>query len=77
MNDKPNYEALEQRVKTLEKELHERIAAHRELHASYKLLATLVDSIEGEAFIKDAHGKYLYVNKALLSLHFSILWGHF
>jgi PAS domain S-box-containing protein len=85
MGRKPNYDALEQRVKTLEIEIAERdqqkeflLKANRQLkreieeHAlkeqslreSQRLLRILLDTVEGEAFIKDANGKYLFVNKA-------------
>ena len=41
-----------------------RMVAEKDLKASQHLLQTLMDTIEGEAFIKDAKGTYLYVNKA-------------
>jgi len=103
MAEKPTYEALEQKVKTLEKEIvglakknkaeresydelkhemerrsSELIEANQQLkheikeHAeneqalknSQQLLKILIDNIEGEAFIKDKNGTYLFVNKA-------------
>jgi len=34
------------------------------LKDSHRLLQRIIDSIEGEVFVKDANGKYLFVNKA-------------
>ena len=56
MAGKPTYEALEQRVKSLENE--------QALKDSQRLLQTVIDTIEGEVFVKDANGKYLFVNNA-------------
>jgi PAS domain S-box-containing protein len=103
MAGKPTYEALEQRVKALEKEIAERdrdkealrkaceeaeyrmesrtaklIEANQKLKQeieeraeteqalidSQRLLQTVIDTIEGEVFVKDTHGKYLFVNNA-------------
>jgi len=50
MAPKPTYKELAKRVTALEE--------------SRLLLETLMDTIEGEAFIKDSKGKYLYVNKS-------------
>jgi PAS domain-containing protein len=36
----------------------------KDLEESRQLIQTLMDTIQGEAFIKDAKGTYLYVNKA-------------
>jgi len=59
MAEKPTYEALEQRVKSLKIKLAEQTRTD-----SQNLLQTLIDTIEGEVFIKDVNGKYLFVNKA-------------
>ena len=103
MTEKPTYEALEQKVNTLEKEIFDLGKKHKVLQEAYDeirqemekhaaelieanqqlkheikeraenelalknsqhLLKTLIDTIEGEAFIKDKNGKYLFVNKA-------------
>ena len=71
MNGNPTYEALEQRVKSLEIEIAEReqetedlAVAESALKDSQRLLQTLIDTIEGEVFVKDINGKYLFVNKA-------------
>ena len=82
---KPIYEALEQRVKALEKEIaerdreketlrkanqhfkqeiEERAETEQALKSSQRLLQTVTDTIEGEVFVKDTNGKYLFVNKA-------------
>jgi PAS domain S-box-containing protein len=50
MTTKPTYKKLAEQVTALEK--------------SHLLLETLMETIEGEAFIKDSKGKYLYVNKS-------------
>jgi PAS domain S-box-containing protein len=71
MVGKPTYEELEQRVKSLEKEIaerdqvrEERTVSKQSLKDSQHLLQTLIDTIEGEVFVKDTNGKYLFVNKA-------------
>jgi len=71
MAGKPTYEALEHRVKALEMEIGEQkqeIEEHAEteeaLIDSQRLLQTVIDSIEGEVFVKDTHGKYLFANNA-------------
>ena len=33
-------------------------------HSSDPLIQAIIDTIEGEVFVKDRNGKYLYVNKA-------------
>ncbi|MBD2101403.1 PAS domain-containing sensor histidine kinase [Leptolyngbya sp. FACHB-261] len=43
-------------------EITERKQAEAELAASQQLLKSFMDSIPGSAFIKDAEGRYLYVN---------------
>lgn len=60
----PKYESLQRRVESLEAELEMQKAQYQELKISQNLLKELVDTIEGEAFIKDQDGRYLFVNKA-------------
>jgi len=48
----------------LKLEVEERAETEETMKKSRHLLETLMDTIEGEAFIKDASGKYLFVNKA-------------
>ena len=103
MDEKSTYEACEQRVKALEKEIAERnqekealrkacqeveyrmesrtaelIEANQKLEQkieacaeteqalrnSRHLLQTAIDTIEGEVFVKDVNGKYLFANRA-------------
>jgi len=77
MSKKPTYEQLVQRVKDLEREYvenkqptgslnesSERKWALKEIEDSYHLLQTVIDTIEGEVFVKDSKGKYLFVNRA-------------
>ena len=73
MAGKPTYEQLEQKVKTLEieiaerdqeQEIEERAENEHALKDSQRLLQTVIDTIEGEVFVKDSNGKYLFVNKA-------------
>ena len=64
MSEKPTYEALALRVKALEMEIAERADTEQALKDSQRLLQTLIDTIEGEVFVKDTNGKYLFVNKA-------------
>ena len=60
MVKKPKNEKQEQRVK----ELEERAVGEQSLKNSPHLLQTIIDTIEGEVFVKDTNGKYLFVNKA-------------
>ena len=64
MAKKPTYEELEQKVKKLEQEISEHKWAVQDTRNSQHLLQILIDTIEGEVFVKDADGKYLFVNKA-------------
>jgi len=103
VTEKPAYEEMEQRIKTLEKEIVEMGLKNKALRKDYdelvqemenrtaelievnqqlkqeieevtvseqalkisqRLLQTLIDTVEGEMFVKDANGKYLFVNKA-------------
>jgi len=64
MAKKPTYGDLERRVKVLEGEAFERKEAEQTLKNSQRLLQTVIDTIEGEVFVKDVNGKYLFVNKA-------------
>ena len=48
----------------LKQEIEERAETEQALKDSQGLLQTLIDTIEGEVFVKDANGKYLFVNKA-------------
>ena len=57
MAGKPTYEELEQ-------EIEERAENEQALKDYQRLLQTLIDTIEGEVFVKDTNGKYLFVNKA-------------
>jgi len=45
-------------------ELKDLQKVHKKIEESQHLVQTLMDTIEGEAFIKDANGVYLYVNNA-------------
>ena len=53
MAEKPTYQEIE-----------ERIVTEQALKDSQRLLQTVIDTIEGEVFVKDINGKYLFVNKA-------------
>ena len=64
MAKKPTYEELEQKVKELEQEISEHKWAVQDTRNSQHLLQMLIDTIEGEVFVKDVNGKYLLVNKA-------------
>jgi len=64
MYKKPTYEELEQRVKELEEEISELKRVKQENRDSQHLLQEVIDNIEGEIFIKDTNGKYLFVNNA-------------
>ena len=57
MAGKPTYEELAQ-------EIEERTVTEQTLKDSQRLLQTVIDTIEGEVFVKDTNGKYLFVNKA-------------
>ena len=57
MTEKPADETLEHRIE-------EFTATVRRLEAHNDLLRNLIDTMGGEAFIKDANGKYLFVNQA-------------
>jgi len=60
MVKKSKDEKLEQRVVEVEvNALTEQV-----LENPQRLLQTIIDTIEGEVFVKDTHGKYLFVNKA-------------
>ena len=41
--------------------------AQKKIEDSYHLLQTVIDTIEGEVFVKDNQGKYLFVNRAFAS----------
>jgi len=69
------YDELEQRMEKrnaeltvanqqLKQEIEERSVTEQALKGSQHLLQTLIDTIEGEVFVKDTNGKYLFVNKA-------------
>ncbi len=64
MSKKPTYEELEQRVKELEEEISGGKQAKQENRDCPHLLQEIIDNIDGEVFIKDTNGKYLFVNKA-------------
>ena len=53
MAGKPTYQEIEKRTVT-----------EQALKDSQRLLQTVIDTIEGEVFVKDTDGKYLFVNKA-------------
>ncbi len=57
MAGKPTYEELE-------REIEARAENEQALKDSQRLLQTVIDTIEGEVFVKDTNGKYLFVNKA-------------
>jgi formate hydrogenlyase transcriptional activator len=48
----------------LKQEIEERAETEQALIDSLRLLQTVIDTIEGEVFVKDTHGKYLFVNNA-------------
>ena len=48
----------------IKREKERRNETGKELFSSEYLIQTLIDTIEGEVFVKDGDGKYLYVNKA-------------
>jgi len=48
----------------LNQEIEERVMTEQTLKNSQHLLQIILDTIEGEVFIKDTNGKYLFVNKA-------------
>ena len=57
MIEKPTYEILAKKVEELTETTHK-------LKKSQHMLRTLVDTMGGEAFIKDDSGNYLFVNEA-------------
>ena len=57
MIEKPDHE-------TLAKQVEELTETVRRLRESRQMLRTLVDTMGGEAFVKDASGNYLFVNEA-------------
>ena len=48
----------------LKQEIEARAVTEQALKSSQRLLQTVTDTIEGEVFVKDTNGKYLFVNKA-------------
>ena len=48
----------------LKQEIEERTETKQAMKDSQRLLQTVIDTIEGEVFVKDTNGKYLFVNKA-------------
>jgi len=48
----------------LKQEIEDRAETEQVLKDSQLLLQTLIDAIEGEVFVKDTNGKYLFVNNA-------------
>lgn len=49
------------------RDISERRRALKKIEDSYHLLQTVIDTIEGEVFVKDNKGKYLFVNRAFAS----------
>ena len=49
------------------RDISERRRALKKIEDSYHLLQTIIDTIEGEVFVKDNKGKYLFVNRAFAS----------
>ncbi len=64
MAKEPTCGNLERNVKKLEDEAFARMEAEQTLKDSQRLLQMVIDTIEGEVFVKDTNGRYLYVNKA-------------
>jgi len=48
----------------LKQEIDERAETEQALKDSQRLLQIVIDTIEGEVFVKDVNGKYLFVNRA-------------
>jgi len=48
----------------LKQEIEEATVSEQALKDSQRLLQLILDTIEGEVFVKDTNGKYLFVNKA-------------
>ena len=48
----------------LKQKIEERPVTEQALKNSQRLFQTVLDTIEGEVFVKDSNGKYLFVNKA-------------
>jgi PAS domain S-box-containing protein len=48
----------------LKQEIEERAENEQALKDSQRMLQIILDTIEGEVFVKDTNGKYLFVNKA-------------
>ncbi|MCP4629866.1 MAG: PAS domain S-box protein [bacterium] len=48
----------------LKQEIEEHAVTEQAVKNSKRLLQTLIDAIEGEVFVKDTNGKYLFVNNA-------------
>lgn len=48
----------------IQSESEKRARVERAVQDSQRLLQTIIDSIEGEVFVKDKNGIYLYVNRA-------------
>jgi len=48
----------------LKQEIEERAEIEQALKDSQRLLQTVINTIEGEVFVKDTNGKYLFVNNA-------------
>ena len=64
MAEKPSHEDLERRVKELDGEALDCKETEQTLKDSQRLLQMVIDTIEGEVFVKDVNGKYLFVNRA-------------
>lgn len=63
MGRKPSYEELRQRCDALEKELDSRKKVEAELRFSEERFTTFMDMMPAAVFIKDAEGRYLYINR--------------
>ena len=68
MVDRPTYEQLEQRVKTLEKELAERKRAESSLKASKEGLSQILQETSIPTFVIDNNHRVTHVNKAYENL---------
>ncbi len=71
MAEKPILEVLAHSVKALEtknaekdQEIEGQTLSEYALKNSQILLQTLIDTVEGQVFVKDSSGKYLFVNNA-------------
>ena len=65
--DPPDISQLEEVAmagKPTYQEVEERTVTEQALKDPQRLLQTVIDTIEGEVFVKDINGKYLFVNKA-------------